>query len=173
MAGKINALCLFPCQILSPSFRAARSNLLCFGPVFVSMASLFRTWAMLPVEEPHCSMLTCDGHLSMYFMVLRDPSHFRKAMPSPWHGHRPATGNSLFLEHPTGQKAPSVKLFFEWVNTKYLVQANDNSLLSHTNNLLLSQCHIKFCVKLVVTQSVVLPSAGLACTYTYRKWKLL
>ena len=53
-----------------------------FGPVFMSMESLFGTWGMLSVKDPYCNMLIFGGHLYVHLMALKNPGHFGEVMPS-------------------------------------------------------------------------------------------
>lgn len=114
------------------SFRIVWSNLLYFWSCFHDHGSRFRIWGMLSAEEPSCNMLICDSHLYVHLMVLRDPSHFRKVMPSPWLER--SARNWGFPLSWTSYWYQVSKLLFkknEWT-LHSLHEANDNHLASHT-----------------------------------------
>ena len=66
-----------------------------FGPVFMTMESLFGTWGVLSIKDAYSNMVICNIHSYLPPMTLKGPTHFGKVMSSPWIDIQPETGGPL------------------------------------------------------------------------------
>lgn len=178
MAGKINVLCLSPCQKHSKSFRIVWSNFFYFWSCFyehgISLWNLGNAFSERPILQ----------YVNMWWPFVC-ASHGLEEPRSLWGGDASHLTFSQklgvpFLEHPTVY----MKAHWYHVSKLFLRKKTEHDLfcsrqmtiswgLTYQQTLSISVSFIKKSSLKWVLWSVTLPSAGLACTCWQGKWKIL